>query len=185
MSAAGRHPFGARTRTLAILFAVVLAADQATKIAAARWLDAYEPVSVIPGFLQLALVHNTGMAFGLLNDLAFAGKAWILTGVSAALLALIAWFAVRAGPLSPLTGIGLTAMLSGALGNIVDRLARGHVVDFLDAYVGSAHWPTFNLADSAICVGAGLLLCDTVREARRASRRPNPEPEPEPEAAEG
>lgn len=179
MSAAGRHPFGARTRTLAILFAVVLAADQATKIAAARWLDAYEPVSVIPGFLQLALVHNTGMAFGLLNDLAFAGKAWILTGVSAALLALIAWFAVRAGPLSPLTGIGLTAMLSGALGNIVDRLARGHVVDFLDAYVGSAHWPTFNLADSAICVGAGLLLCDTVREARRASRRP------EPEAAEG
>lgn len=125
------------------------------------------PVEVIPGFFQLTLVHNTGMAFGMLAGVSIPGKAWLLTGVSAALLAAIVWFAWRAGPLSPMTAFGITAMLAGAVGNIIDRMYYGYVVDFLDFYVGSAHWPAFNVADAMICTGVGLLLLESVRDLRR------------------
>lgn len=168
--------FGASGRSLGAVFAAILVADQITKALAERWLSPYEPVSLIPGCLQLILVHNTGVAFGLLNGVEFAGKAWLLTGLSAGLLLFIVWFAARSGPLSPLTGYGITGMLGGAVGNIVDRLTRGQVVDFVDAYLGSAHWPTFNVADAAICCGAGLLLFDSVREFRRASGASAPSP---------
>ena len=127
------------------------------------------PVEVIPGFFQLTLVHNTGMAFGLLGGIAFPGKAWLLTAVSAGLLVAIVWFAWRAGPLSMMTVVGIAAMLSGAVGNILDRILYGYVVDFLDVYVGSAHWPAFNIADAMICTGVGLLVLESVRDLRRES----------------
>lgn len=127
------------------------------------------PVEVIPGFFQLTLVHNTGMAFGLLGGVTFPGKAWLLTAVSAGLLVAIVWFAWRAGPLSMMTVVGITAMLSGAVGNILDRVLYGYVVDFLDVYIGSAHWPAFNIADAMICTGVGLLVLESVRDLRRES----------------
>ena len=127
------------------------------------------PVEVIPGFFQLTLVHNTGMAFGLLGGVAFPGKAWLLTAVSAGLLIAIVWFAWRAGPLSMMTVVGIAAMLSGAVGNILDRVLYGYVVDFLDLYIGSAHWPAFNIADAMICTGVGLLVLESVRDLRRES----------------
>ena len=127
------------------------------------------PVEVIPGFFQLTLVHNTGMAFGLLGGVAFPGKAWLLTAVSAGLLVAIVWFAWRAGPLSMMTVVGIAAMLSGAVGNILDRVLYGYVVDFLDLYIGSAHWPAFNIADAMICTGVGLLVLESVRDLRRES----------------
>ena len=127
------------------------------------------PVEVIPGFFQLTLVHNTGMAFGLLGGVAFPGKAWLLTAVSAGLLIAIVWFAWRAGPLSMMTVVGIVAMLSGAVGNILDRVLYGYVVDFLDLYIGSAHWPAFNIADAMICTGVGLLVLESVRDLRRES----------------
>ena len=127
------------------------------------------PVEVIPGFFQLTLVHNTGMAFGLLGGVAFPGKAWLLTAVSAGLLIAIVWFAWRAGPLSMMTVVGIAAMLSGAVGNILDRVLYGYVVDFLDVYIGSAHWPAFNIADAMICTGVGLLVLESVRDLRRES----------------
>lgn len=156
-----------RGRLLLAVFAGILGADRITKILAERWLVMGDPAPVIPGLFQLSLVHNTGMAFGLLNDVSFAGKAWLLTGVSVGLLFVIVWFAVRSGPLSTRTALGITAMLAGAIGNIADRLLYGYVVDFLDAHLGDAHWPTFNIADAAICAGVGLLLLESVREARR------------------
>ena len=127
------------------------------------------PVEVIPGFFQFTLVHNTGMAFGLLGGVAFPGKAWLLTAVSAGLLIAIVWFAWRAGPLSMMTVVGIVAMLSGAVGNILDRVLYGYVVDFLDLYIGSAHWPAFNIADAMICTGVGLLVLESVRDLRRES----------------
>ena len=127
------------------------------------------PVEVIPGFFQFTLVHNTGMAFGLLGGVAFPGKAWLLTAVSAGLLVAIVWFAWRAGPLSMMTVVGIAAMLSGAVGNILDRVLYGYVVDFLDVYIGSAHWPAFNIADAMICTGVGLLVLESVRDLRRES----------------
>ena len=126
-------------------------------------------MEVIPGFFQLTLVHNSGMAFGLLGGVAFPGKAWLLTAVSAGLLIAIVWFAWRAGPLSMMTVVGIVAMLSGAVGNILDRVLYGYVVDFLDVYVGSAHWPAFNIADTMICTGVGLLVLESVRDLRRES----------------
>ena len=127
------------------------------------------PVEVIPGFFQLTLVHNTGMAFGLLGGVTIPGKAWLLTAVSAGLLVAIVWFAWRAGPLSMMTVVGIAAMLSGAVGNILDRVLYGYVVDFLDLYIGSAHWPAFNIADAMICTGVGLLVLESVRDLRRES----------------
>lgn len=157
---------GRRLRLLA-LFSGILIADQVTKVLAERSLSMGNPVEVIPGFFQLTLVHNTGMAFGLLGGVSFPGKAWLLSGVSIGLLAAIGWFAWRSGPLSTLTTVGIAAMLSGATGNILDRLLYGYVVDFLDVYVGSAHWPAFNIADAMICTGVGLLVLENVRELRR------------------
>lgn len=151
------------------LFAGILVADRVTKIVAEGALSMGNPVEVIPGFFQLTLVHNTGMAFGMLAGMSIPGKAWLLTGVSLALLAAIGWFAWRAGPLSTLTSIGITAMLGGAIGNIIDRVTYGYVVDFLDFYVGSAHWPAFNVADAMICTGVGLLLLESVRDYRASS----------------
>ncbi len=157
-----------RGRLLAAVFAGIFGADRITKILAERWLEMGDPVAVVPGLFQLSLVHNTGMAFGLLHEVSFAGKAWVLTAGSAALLAVIVWFAIRSGPLPALTALGITSMLAGAVGNIGDRILYGHVVDFADFYLGSAHWPAFNVADAAICVGVGLLFLESVREFRRA-----------------
>ncbi len=109
------------------LFAGVLIADRVTKILAERSLSMGSPVEVIPGFFQLTLVHNTGMAFGLLASASIPGKAWLLTAVSAGLLVAIVWFAWRAGPLTTMTTVGIVAMLSGAVGNILDRLLYGYV----------------------------------------------------------
>ena len=91
----------------------MLIADRVTKILVERSLSMGSPVEVIPGFFQLTLVHNTGMAFGLLGNAAIPGKAWLLTGVSAGLLVAIVWFAWRAGPLTTMTTFGIVAMLSG------------------------------------------------------------------------
>ena len=157
----GRRP------QLFALFAGILIADRITKVLAERSLSMGSPVEVISGFFQLTLVHNTGMAFGLLGSAAIPGKAWLLTGVSAALLVAIVWFAWRAGPLTAMTTVGIVAMLAGAIGNILDRVLYGYVVDFFDFYVGSAHWPAFNIADAMICTGVGLLVLESVRDLRR------------------
>lgn len=152
------------------LFAGVVIADRVTKILAERSLSMGNPVEVIPGFFQLTLVHNTGMAFGLLGSASIPGKAWLLTAVSAGLLVAIVWFAWRAGPLTTMTTVGIVSMLAGAIGNILDRLFYGYVVDFFDFYVGGAHWPAFNIADAMICTGVGLLILESVRDLRREAR---------------
>ncbi len=168
-----RFPFlTARRIVLSLLFLGLLGADRVTKILAERTLAFGDSVPLIPGFFQLTRVHNTGMAFGMLDDVAIGSKAWILTGVSAALIGVIVWFAVKAGPLSRWTAAGLTLMLAGALGNMWDRIAYGHVVDFLDAYIGEAHWPVFNIADATICAGVGLLILESVAEFRGAPSPP-------------
>lgn len=158
---------------LSLLFLGLVGADRVTKILAERTLVFGDPVPVIPGFFQFTLVHNTGMAFGLLDDLRIGSKAWILTGVSAALIGAIVWFALKAGPLSRWTATGITLMLAGALGNMWDRMTLGYVVDFFDAYVGNTHWPVFNVADATICAGVGLLILESVAEFRATPSPPN------------
>lgn len=129
-------------------------ADQATKWLVLRNISPDESASVIPGFLNLVQVHNTGAAFGMLknNNTFFVGLACI------ALIALLL-FAWRGAFACATTRIAAALLVAGILGNLTDRLARGFVVDFIDVILPwYGHWPAFNVADSCICVAAGLFV---------------------------
>lgn len=132
--------------------------DQATKAVVARGVDLYESIPVIRGFFNITRIHNKGAIFGTFsqtnNTLIFA----LLTAASLAALALVVYFFIKTPATDTLMKIALTLIMAGALGNQFDRLVRGHVIDFLDFYVGTAHWPFFNVADSCISVGAVLML---------------------------
>lgn len=151
--------------------AVVILLDQATKILVLRRLEFGESISVIRGFFDLTLVHNTGAAFGVLNAVDFPFKTAVLSVVAIAALAGIAWYTMTlpAGPW--LARLGLALIVGGAAGNLLDRLRLGYVVDFVDLYWADWHFWAFNVADSAITVGAGLMLLDLLAVGRhRVSR---------------
>ncbi|EPR42262.1 Lipoprotein signal peptidase [Desulfovibrio sp. X2] len=137
------------------LAAVVLAADQASKAAVRAHIGAFERIPVIPGFLDLVNVGNRGAAFGFLNRADWSWPSLVFAGVSLVALGVILWLVKSARDRVSLAALAL--IMGGAVGNLVDRLRFGFVVDFIDAYVGELHWPAFNVADSAICVGAVLL----------------------------
>jgi signal peptidase II len=142
----------------ALLMVALVALDQATKHLIARTVDLYESVTVIPGFFNITRIHNKGAIFGTFsqtnNKLVFA----LLTAASIAALALVVYYFFKAPAGDKLMKVSLSLIMAGALGNQFDRLIRGHVVDFLDFYVGQAHWPFFNVADSCITIGACLML---------------------------
>ena len=144
------------------LSALVLASDQGSKVAAMRLLVERQVESVLPGF-NFTLVFNTGAAFSFLGD-ASGWQRWFLTfvglGVSGVLVVLLR----NARQLSKRLAAGYALLLGGALGNVIDRMRLGGVVDFLDLYYGRYHWPAFNVADSAICAGALLLAVHALRE---------------------
>jgi len=123
---------------------------------------------VLPGF-NLTLVFNRGAAFSFLAGAA-GWQRWFFTGLALIASVVILVLLRRTSPADRLTAGGLALILGGAVGNLVDRLRWGHVVDFVDLYLGSAHWPAFNIADSAICIGAGLLVWATWRAGRRAKQ---------------
>lgn len=146
---------------------VVLVIDQSTKLLADGILQLYESIPVMP-MLAITKVYNTGAAFSFLAG-ADGWQRWffvVLTlGVS---IFLLGWLR-KTGPGEQRTAFALALILGGAIGNLVDRLVYGHVVDFIDVYYGSWHFPTFNVADSAISVGAALLILDAVLQQRRAT----------------
>jgi signal peptidase II len=142
-----------RKPILYLLAALVVIVDQATKAWISGHFSEEETRDILPGFFALTLVHNTGGAFGILphgaSGLAFAAIAAIGG---------IVYFTIRAPAMLPLSlawALGLP--LGGALGNLSDRLRLTYVVDFLDVHVADHHWPVFNVADAAICVGVALL----------------------------
>lgn len=138
----------------------LLALDQATKLWAAAALDYATPVPLLP-FLNLTLVHNTGAAFSFLADAGGWQRGFfiVLSGVVSAVLAAWLWRLPRE---SRWLGIALALVLGGAVGNLVDRVAYGYVIDFVDLHAGGWHWPAFNVADSAISVGAVLLIAESL-----------------------
>ena len=154
----------------------VLLTDQATKIAAHAWLPGRGGVTVVAGWFDLSYSRNPGGLFGYLGTLADPWRTLILTLVPIGAVVLIISFLLQTDEVDRPTLSGLGLILGGAVGNLIDRVFRGEVVDFLDVYApagrladwfvarfGTAHWPTFNVADSAIVVGAGLLLLSIVR----------------------
>lgn len=152
-----------------LLLAVTLplyALDQLTKWATLRWIPWGTEITVIPNLFNLVHVTNTGSAFGLM-------KGWfgfhLIFGTA---MALIIFFTLFRASTDRLTRWACALLLAGIFGNITDRLVHGHVVDFLDFYIGKNHWPAFNIADSAIVISVALFLWTSFRPSPAASVRP-------------
>jgi signal peptidase II len=147
--------------------------DQTTKAWAVRRLRLGDDISVIPGLLNFAYAHNTGVAFSMLDDHGSTGR-WGLSIVALVAAALVVYFFWRT-PRSDDRILGaLALLLAGIAGNVVDRLRLGFVVDFVDVQFGSWHYPTFNVADMAICIGAGLLILDMFLSKRKQQAETRP-----------
>jgi signal peptidase II len=157
--AASRSPLPALPWYL--LAAAVVALDQWTKALALRLLEHGEPVSVT-GFFNLTLLYNRGAAFSLLSD-AGGWQHWLFSGIALLVAALISVWLYRLPARARLEPLALALVLGGALGNLIDRLRFGHVVDFIQLHYRELYWPAFNLADSAITLGAGLLILLVLR----------------------
>ncbi|TVM18392.1 signal peptidase II [Oceanidesulfovibrio indonesiensis] len=149
--------------------AAVVLADQLSKRLVVSAVEPYaERIAVIPGFFDIIHVHNTGAAFSFLADGA-GWQRWFFVAVSIIAVLVLAGIIIRSQPSQRFTLLTLGLIMGGAAGNLVDRLFIGHVIDFLDVYVGSYHWPAFNVADSAISVGVvGLLVLIITNKERRA-----------------
>jgi signal peptidase II len=142
------------------LFVVVF--DQATKFLVTRFLELYDRVVVLP-VLDFTLLHNTGAAFSLLANASGWQRGFFVTLGIVVSIALIAWLwrLPRGEKFLPLA---LSLIIGGAIGNVIDRIAHGYVIDFIHAHWGGAYFPAFNIADSAITIGAALLIFDAFRE---------------------
>src|SRR5580700_2953456 len=139
---------------------IVLLLDRWTKHVVAQRIRLYSHVQVIPGFFQLTHTENTGAAFSLFADSPAPWKTALLIAFSAIALIVVVALLWKNNHAHGTTGVGLSLIMGGALGNLWDRVVRGRVVDFLLVYVKQYQWPVFNIADSAIVVGAGLLIVE-------------------------
>ena len=150
--------------------ALLYLCDQMTKAWAVRRLRLGETVSVVGSFVRFGYAENTGIAFGQLQEGGEFGR-WMLAALAglACVGVLAYFFRVKRADDRVLGACAL--LLAGIAGNLTDRIRLGHVVDFVELHLGSYQWPTFNVADAAICVGAGLLALDLILEGRREGRR--------------
>ena len=139
---------------------LVVVADRMAKRLVTEKIALHDNIVVIPNFFRLTHVQNRGAAFGLFDNSPHEWKITVLVFFSVIALMVVAALLWRSSRSLSLTGIGLSLILGGAAGNLWDRLVHKHVVDFLDFYVNGYHWPAFNLADSAIVVGAILLMAE-------------------------
>ena len=171
MHSASRRPSVLSGRKLQVLIvAVTVAADQIVKAMVRSRLDLYESIVVISGVLNLTRVHNTGAAFGLMNAVDFPYKTLLVALIATAALSGLAIYAATLDPAQRLSRLGLAFIIGGAVGNLIDRVTYGYVLDFVDAYYGEWHFWAFNVADAAINVGVGLMILDIIGVGRRVSR---------------
>jgi signal peptidase II len=150
------------------LTGLVIILDVITKAIASENLQLEQPVNLFPG-LNLTLMHNPGAAFSFLSN-ASGWQRWFFSIVAIVVSAAIVVWLARLQKGQAWLAVGLSMILGGALGNVWDRLSLGYVIDFIDVYVGSAHWPAFNVADSAITVGAAILIYDSIRGHKKAQQ---------------
>lgn len=146
-------------RIVALVIALgVFAADRWSKSIVDSNITTIDTVTVIPGLFNIIHSENAGVAFGMFSDNVNQPRTMALVGLSVLAVALLAALLWRIDHLDRRSSAGLALILGGALGNVYDRVSSGTVTDFLDFYVRNYHWYTFNLADTAICTGAGLLV---------------------------
>jgi len=170
--ARGRERGGGPRRRFTLeagVIAGVVALDQATKLLVRAEVPLHGSVPVIPDLLNIVHVRNTGAAFGFLNAVDFPYKAAVVALVATAALMGIALYAARMSSHERLARIGLALILGGAVGNLIDRLALGSVVDFVDVVLGGWHFWAFNVADAAITLGVLAMMIDMIGLDRHVS----------------
>jgi len=158
---------GRASRKWQVAFGVagaVIVLDRLTKMAVASRMDLHQSIPVIEGFAALTYVRNSGVAFGLFAGHGLAFRVPLLLGVSAFAVTLLVWFLRGIAPERHLLVAACGAVLGGAIGNMIDRVALGEVIDFVDLSLGAYHWPAFNVADAAITLGVALLCLDAARK---------------------
>jgi signal peptidase II len=160
-----------RILAVIVIALAVVVSDQCTKQIVTTLVPMNRAVEVIPGYFNLVHARNPGAAFGIMADSQSRFRSVFLLLVSAAALVIILWTVLVSGDAGwlMLTACGL--FFGGALGNLVDRVRFGEVVDFLDFHVGALHWPAFNVADSALCIGTGLLFIHFLVSKKQAGHK--------------
>ena len=146
----------------------VIVLDQITKAAIVTKFFMHESYTIVAGFFNLVYVMNPGAAFGFLANASATFRYFFFIGITIAVILLIIYYIMKSKPQNMLMVISLTLIFAGAVGNLIDRIRFGAVVDFLDVYIGGAHWPAFNVADSAISVGAVLMIWGMIMNREKA-----------------
>ena len=159
-----------RRATWAAIMALVLLLDYVSKQWAGQSLRLHQPNELLP-WLSLTLSHNTGAAFSFLDSQP-GWQRWFLIIIGVGMCAFLAAWLLRLSAAERIRGVALSLVLAGAIGNLIDRIASGYVVDFIDVHIAGWHWPTFNAADSAISVGMLLLALDYLMA--RPDKSPGP-----------
>jgi signal peptidase II len=155
-----------------VISLIVLVLDVWTKWLVATHISRSESITLIPNLFELVHVRNTGAAFGIGANSDSQLVPLLLNAGALAVFLVVVVYAVRTAVTDRVLQVGLHLILGGAIGNLLDRFRLGYVVDFLDVYIRDHHWPAFNVADSAICIGIALLFLDM-------RRRPEPQVAPE------
>ena len=143
---------------LAVISGLVVIIDQITKILIYKNLPLYHSITIIPGFFNITHIHNPGGAFGFMAHQNSSLRNFLFILLASIAICLIFYFYKSTNRTHPFLGSGFALILGGAIGNLIDRIRFGKVVDFLDFYVHNHHWPAFNIADSAITVGVTIFI---------------------------
>jgi signal peptidase II len=154
------------------LAALIVVVDRLTKWLVETHVSAMDTIRVIPGFFDIVNSQNRGVAFGLFNDSTSPLRTALLIVLAVGAVVFISAMLWRPEKLDRASFWGLSLVLGGAAGNVLDRAVWGRVTDFLDFYVGDHHWHTFNIADSAIVIGSALMILDMLRPKRQAANVP-------------
>lgn len=148
-----------------IISVIVIILDQISKAIATANLTMFDPVAVMPMF-NFTLMHNEGAAFSFLSE-AGGWQRWFFAGLASIVSVVIFFWIKKLTPQEKGMAISLSLILGGAIGNLIDRVRFGYVVDFIDVYYNTSHWPAFNIADSAISVGAVIMIIFSFREDKK------------------
>jgi signal peptidase II len=147
-----------------IISLLILLFDYLTKWVVRVKLDPNQAVDLLPEFLRFSYWENSGVAFGLFDAVTSVWKPYILAGMAVVAVIVLIVYGAHMPPERKLLQVSLAVIIGGILGNFVDRIVRGYVIDFIDFHIyDTFHWPTFNVADSAITIGIALLLIDTIK----------------------
>jgi signal peptidase II len=147
------------------LAALSIGLDQVSKLAVDKSFQLYESIAIVP-FFNLTYVHNTGAAFSFLSE-AGGWQRWFFAALAIIMSFIMTLWLTRLKAHETLLAVSLSLILGGAMGNLIDRLAYGYVIDFLDVYYGTYHWPAFNIADSAITIGVALMLVESFKSQEK------------------